>query len=70
MNLNKTAKQNLMYIGIIILAIMLLPKIPMIFEGYKKETKKGTKNVRDERHDVGVLVDKQLIGPSPVNKGK
>ena len=42
----------------------------MIFEGYKKETKKGTKNVRDERHDVGVLVDKQLIGPSPVNKGK
>jgi len=55
-----------MYIGIIILAIMLLPKISMIFEGYKKETKK----VRDERHDVGVLVDKQLIGPSPVNKGK
>ena len=66
MNLNKTAKQNLMYIGIIILAIMLLPKISMIFEGYKKETKK----VRDERHDVGVLVDKQLIGPSPLNKGK
>ena len=66
MNLNKTAKQNLMYIGIIILAIMLLPKISMIFEGYKE----GTKKVRDERHDVGVLVDKQLIGPSPVNKSK
>lgn len=66
MNLNKTAKQNLMYIGVIILILMLLPKISKLFEGYEK----GNKKVRDERHDVGVLVDKQLIGPSPVNKGK
>ena len=66
MNLNKTAKQNLMYIGVIILVLMLLPKISKLFEGYEK----GNKNVRDERQDVGLLVDKQLIGPSPVNKGK
>jgi len=66
MNLNKTAKQNLMYIGVIILILMLLPKISKLFEGYEK----GNKNVRDERQDVGLLVDKQLIGPSPVNKGK
>ena len=66
MNLNKTAKQNLMYIGVIILILMLLPKISKLFEGYEK----GNKKVRDERQDVGLLVDKQLIGPSPVNKGK
>ena len=66
MNLNKTAKQNLMYIGVIILILMLLPKISNLFEGYEK----GNKNVRDERQDVGLLVDKQLIGPSPVNKSK
>jgi hypothetical protein len=66
MNLNKTAKQNLMYIGVIILVLMLLPKISKLFEGYEK----GNKKVRDERQDVGLLVDKQLIGPSPVNKGK
>ena len=66
MNLNKTAKQNLMYIGVIILVLMLLPKISKLFEGYEKVNKK----VRDERQDVGLLVDKQLIGPSPVNKGK
>ena len=59
MNLNKTAKQNLMYIGVIILILMLLPKISKLFEGYEK----GKKNVRDERQDVGLLVDKQLIGP-------
>jgi hypothetical protein len=45
---------------------MLLPKISKLFEGYEK----GNKKVRDERQDVGLLVDKQLIGPSPVNKGK
>ena len=66
MNLNKTAKQNLMYIGVIILILMLLPKISKLFVGYEK----GNKNVRDERQDVGLLVDKQLIGPSPVNKSK
>ena len=66
MNLNKTAKQNLMYIGVIILVLMLLPKISKLFEGYEK----GNKKVRDERQDVGLLVDRQLIGPSPVNKGK
>jgi hypothetical protein len=66
MNLNKTAKQNLMYIGVIILILMLLPKISKLFEGYEK----GNKKVRDERQDVGLLVDKQLIGPSPVNKSK
>ena len=66
MNLNKTSKQNLMYIGVIILILMLLPKISKLFEGYEK----GNKNVRDERQDVGLLVDKQLIGPSPVNKSK
>jgi len=66
MNLNKTAKQNLMYIGVIILVLMLLPKISKLFEGYEK----GNKKVRDERQDVGLLVDKQLIGPSPVNKSK
>ena len=66
MNLNKTARQNLMYIGVIILILMLLPKISKLFEGYEK----GNKNVRDERQDVGLLVDKQLIGPSPVNKSK
>ena len=65
MNLNKTAKQNLMYIGIIILILMILPKISQLFEGYEKESKK---KVRDERQDVGVMVDKELIGPSPVNK--
>jgi hypothetical protein len=61
MNLNKTAKQNLMYIGIIILILMILPKISQLFEGYEKK-------VRDERQDVGLMVDKGLIGPSPVNK--
>lgn len=65
MNLNKTAKQNLIYIGIIILALMLLPKISRLFEGYDKGSEK---KVRDERQDVGVMVDKKLVGPSPVNK--
>lgn len=65
MNLNKTAKQNLIYIGIIILALILLPKISQIFEGYDKGSEK---KVRDERQDVGVMVDKKLVGPSPVNK--
>ena len=46
MNLNKTAKQNLMYIGIIILILMILPKISQLFEGYEKgsKKKKGTAN--------------------------
>ena len=65
MNLNKTAKQNMMYIGIIILILMILPKISQLFEGYEKGSKK---KVRDEHQDVGVMVDKELIGPSPVNK--
>ena len=65
MNLNKTAKQNLMYIGIIILILRILHKISQLFEGYEKGSKK---KVRDERQDVGVMVDKELIGPSPVNK--
>jgi len=50
-----------MYIGIIILILMILPKISQLFEGYEKK-------VRDERQDVGLMVDKGLIGPSPVNK--
>ena len=44
MNLNKTAQQNLKYIAIIILVLLMLPKISKMFEGYdhqKKEKKKG-----------------------------
>jgi len=44
MNLNKTAQQNLKYIAIIIIVLLMLPKISKMFEGYdhqKKEKKKG-----------------------------
>ena len=66
MNLNKTARTNLMYIAIVIGILMLLPVFNRLMTPAKKE-KYGNKM-------TGAIVDKSIMGPAPstlsITRGK
>jgi hypothetical protein len=57
MNLNKTARANLMYIAIVIGILMLLPVFNRMLTPAKKE-KYGNKM-------PGAIVDRSVTGPAP-----
>lgn len=57
MKLNKTAKSNLMYIGVVIGILMLLP----VFNGMMTP-KKNEKYINKM---PGAIVDRSIIGPAP-----
>ena len=57
MKLNKTAKSNLMYIGVVIGILMLLP----VFNGVMTP-KKNEKYINQM---PGAIVDRSIIGPAP-----
>lgn len=58
MNLNKTARTNLMYIAVVIGILMLLPVFNRLMTPVKKEKYKGDRM-------PGAIIDKSIIGPAP-----
>ena len=58
MNLNKTARANLMYIAIVIGILMLLPVFNRLMTPVKKEKYKGGRM-------PGTIFDRSVIGPAP-----
>ena len=58
MNLNNTARANLMYIAVVIGILMLLPIFNRMITPAKKERYKGG-------NMAGAIVDRSIIGPAP-----